>query len=344
MSEHRLRQSRASNSTAAAQADWASRQAVKLGPARFESWTRRAEIIEHTGAWTQLLAEAEQVIQAQTNNAYAWHSKARAHEALRQFDAVTLSCDRALEICQRDPFFQADTNLHRSLRLKRGAANRQLGRLAEASADISAAYGIALRDLRAGTNHLDLGAFYNGGGEQGFPNGLQRLAGIDFDVRGWIHLDLRLVWSTRTDLPERVDDIPVGRTCARLHFLHTATLASHLAPGRTGAPEEVFDAPLGVAVGRYVIHYADGEQTDLPILHGRDVRDYWHFPESSPDDPALVVAWTGATAESRRVGAATRLYKQTWDNPRPEAPIRTLDFVHARTHAVPILVAITVEP
>ena len=27
----------------------------------------------------------------------------------------------------------------------------------------------------------------------------------------------------------------------------------------------------------------------------------------------------------------------TWENPRPDVPIRSLDFVHAKTHAVPIL-------
>jgi hypothetical protein len=215
---------------------------------------------------------------------------------------VLPACDRALEICRLDAFFQSDTNLLRSLRLKRGTALRHLGRFTKAGPDIAAALGLPPRDPQTGTNLIDLSAFYNGGGGQDFAKGLQHLAGTDFDLRGWIHLDLRLVWPQRTDLPERVDGIPIQQTCQRLHFLHTATLASHLAPG------------------------------------------YWNFPESTPDDPALVVAWTGVAAPSRPHDATTRLYKQTWENPRPDAPIRSVDFIHTRTHAVPILVAITAEP
>src|SRR5262249_17866135 len=100
---------------------------------------------------------------------------------------------------------------------------------------------------------------------------------------------------------------------------------------------------LGQAVGHYVIHYADGGQTEIAIRHGRDVRDYWRFPTGIPDDPSLTVAWTGSSVDSRLQHATTRLYKQTWENPRPEVLIQTLDFVHARTHATPVLVAITAE-
>ena len=74
------------------------------------------------------------------------------------------------------------------------------------------------------------------------------------------------------------------------------------------------------------------------------MRDYFHFLESSPDDSAPVVAWTGSNAQSRKIGTTLRLYKQTWVNPRPDVPIRSLDFVHGKAHAVPILVGITVEP
>jgi hypothetical protein len=43
-------------------------------------------------------------------------------------------------------------------------------------------------------------------------------------------------------------------------------------------------------------------------------------------------------------GAALRLYVSSWDNPRPEAQLATLDYVSAMTDSAPILIAITVVP
>jgi hypothetical protein len=223
-------------------------------------------------------------------------------------------------------------------------ALRHLGRLREAGADNAAVFGLPARAPAASTNLIDLGLFYNGGGIEGFPGSVQRLAGTDFDFRGWIHLDLRLVKPDVMDFPERVNDIPIEQLCRRLHFLHTLTSSSYRSRKADDTWEEAFHVPLGTVVGRYVIHYADAQKAEISINYGRDVRDWWHYSESAPDDPALIVAWEGSDAQSRRHGATTRLYKSTWQNPRSDVAIRSLDFVHAKTYAVPVLVAITVEP
>jgi len=75
-------------------------------------------------------------------------------------------------------------------------------------------------------------------------------------------------------LPERVNNIPIGRQCRRLHFLHTIGHSSYISRGANGVREEKFRVPFGVVVGHYVVHYADGEEIKIPIEHGRDVRDY----------------------------------------------------------------------
>jgi len=341
---HLLQQSPQPGTPEAARVEWASRQAVKFAPLDARVWRQRIDVVLHTGGWTNLLAESERMIELHPGNAYFWNSKARGLEAIEQWDAMLAACDRTLEIWHREKHFQADRDLRRDTLFKRIIAFRQLGRLAEAGADNTVAWDLPARDSHAGSSLIDLGLFYNGGDRQEFPGRVQRLAGTDFDFRGWIHLDFR---GTRPDikgLPELVDGIPVEQACRRLHFLHTLSHASKTEPGMGGVREEKLRVPFGVEVGHYTIHYADGAQVNIPIVHGRDVRDYFDWPSSSRDDPALVVAWTGATADSRRVGAKTRLYKSTWDNPRPDVPIRALDFVHARTHAVPILVAITAEP
>jgi hypothetical protein len=101
---------------------------------------------------------------------------------------------------------------------------------------------------------------------------------------------------------------------------------------------------MGATVGYYIIHYADGKKVDIPIIHGRDIRDFSHLPEASADDPSLTVAWIGQSENSRRHKGEARLYKSVWENPRPRVLIRSLDFVQGDTHGVPILLAITAEP
>ncbi len=343
LSKHHLRQSQTPASPAAAQADWASRQAVKCAPQDWWSWHFRGKVLEHTGAWTNLLMEADRVIQFQPDNHHAWNWKALAFEKNQTWDAAVVAFTRALELGDRKKRFDSEPLIRTEILLNRANALRQLGRMDEATADNLAGYRLAPRDPQAQRSLIDLSAFYNGGAPEDFPGVVLRLAGTDFDFRGWIHLDVRLINPDVTNLPERVNDIPIDRRCRRLHFLHTAVGSSYVSREGDGERVEKFRIPTGVAVGHYLIHYADGQQTDIPILHGLDVRDYWWFPESAPDDPALVAAWTGSSPHSRQKGATTRLYQSTWENPRPDTPIRSLDFVHGKTHAVPILVAITAE-
>jgi hypothetical protein len=201
-------------------------------------------------------------------------------------------------------------------------------RRAEAISIRFASFNTRARNPPAAATLVDLRPFYNGGEAEEFAGGLQRLAGTDFDARGWIQLDVSRPEPWNTSLPKRVNGIVIGQRCQRLHFLHTAVW---------------MDLPMGVAIGYYLVHYEDGEVGNIPIIHGRDVRDYTHLPGSPPDNPALIVAWIGASENSRKHGGEARLYKRTWENPRPDVPIRSIDFVHGNTHGTPILVAITAE-
>jgi WD40 repeat protein/tetratricopeptide (TPR) repeat protein len=343
MAQHYAEQSQSSDSLADARAAWASSQAIKFAPWDSKAWYYRRKALERSGDWTRLLADADQAIQAQPTNACAWAAKAHALEALEKFAAMLTACNHAMESWQADPNIQWDLPLRSDILRRRSLAFRRLGKLSEAAADNTAAYGLAARDSEAGLNLIDLGAFYNGGATEEFPGGIAHLGGTDFDFRGWIHLDPGQALPQAPPLPKRIDGIPIQRQCRHLHFLHTVGAASRISPMANGGREEKLNVPLGTAVGHYIIHYTDGEHVEIPIVHGRDMRDYWFFPEYSTGNPDLISAWTGSSQSSRREGATTRLFKSSWVNPRPDVPIDTLDFVHADTHAAPILVAITAE-
>lgn len=104
MAGHHLRQTPTPRDLACA--DWASRQAVKFASESSLPWQQRIEVIQHTGGWTQLMAEAEQVIQSQPANAYAWISRSRCLTELGQFEAEAGSAT-ALESWNREPSYQA---------------------------------------------------------------------------------------------------------------------------------------------------------------------------------------------------------------------------------------------
>jgi hypothetical protein len=119
-----------------------------------------------------------------------------------------------------------------------------------------------------------------------------------------------------------MNGIIVGQTCRRLHFLHGT---------RTFAVD-------GKRIGYYTVHYVDGREQEIPILYGLDLRELRSPREGKKQATRVKVAWTGLAA----AGDVQRLFKLTWENPWPEAPIARLDFV-ALAEAMPLLVALTAD-
>jgi serine/threonine protein kinase/WD40 repeat protein len=197
--------------------------------------------------------------------------------------------------------------------------------------------GIPPRDSQATPEQIDLAPVYNvrldeswfGGARENslgnLPSGLQRLAGVSFDVRGIVQLAGREF--ERGEYGNRANNIVIARSCRRLHFLH-ATQNSGVA---------------GQAIGRYVIHYSSGAEAVAPIVYGYTVRDWWK-KSGEPASPAgLVEAWTGTNREASANGTTIRLFRWTWENPLPGVEIRSLDFISNNTQCAPFLVAITAE-
>ncbi len=220
------------------------------------------------------------------------------------------------------------------------------------------------RDPKAGPLQIDLDRYYTGVLDACFfpnwsegefdddlsdvPTGLQRLAGVSFDIRGVVWLrwappfpaDAAFRASCH-DFPERVDGIAIGRKFRRLHVLHAATTYN---AGDTKFLKGPGGKPLAVAA--YVLHYADGTRHEHEVVYGRDLRNWWWGGRG--DSEAAVeratVAWTGSNAVTERYEAKLRLFLSTFENPRPDVEVVGVDFVSKLTPAAPFLVAITVEP
>ena len=166
----------------------------------------------------------------------------------------------------------------------------------------------------------------------GLPVGLIVLGGVTFDVRGVIQLRRAEpsggVWQKRWERPPgRVEGIPVGRAFHRLHAL-LATDEKE-AEGRT--------------VGRLAWRHVDGERVEFPIVYGEHVRCWWEWPNDPSGIKRGRVAWRGSNPAAARENATLRLYVSTWENPRPDVEVQTLDLVSELAEAAPFVIAITVE-
>jgi hypothetical protein len=204
---------------------------------------------------------------------------------------------------------------------------------------LGASHGIPLRDPRAKPELIDLSRHYNAalGGNwlhgrrsndlASLPTGIQRLAGTAFDVRGLVQLSTAGYRLTNW-YPDHVEGIGTTQRCSRLHFLHA------------GANGE----KAGVKVGHYLVHYANGQSVEVPLIYAEDLRDWWLLPNRSQKVSRAVLAWEGTNAASAAVSATLRLFKLTWVNPTPQTVVQSIDFVSGHSECAPFLVAITAEP
>ncbi|MHA3772327.1 hypothetical protein ACXR0O_12405 [Verrucomicrobiota bacterium sgz303538] len=166
------------------------------------------------------------------------------------------------------------------------------------------------------------------------PSGEQVFNSIRFKVEdGYIRLGSR----AEREKPEKVQGIEVGMPVSKLYFLHGTGYGSYGAPG---GPIYVED---GTPIGEYTVHYEDGSTTSIPIVYGADVRDWWSWGKSVEVSRGKI-AWEGMNDASREEKQLIRLYLTTWENPKPDKKVVSLDYVSTfKSAAAPFCVAITAE-
>jgi hypothetical protein len=205
------------------------------------------------------------------------------------------------------------------------------------------------RDANASRNLIDLSMHYNAlldvpwillsheayldNDLSNLSTGTLTLSNVLFDVRGLIRLDA--ITNTffhgaiAIPYPVAVRDIQVGSKCRRIHVLH-------------GAEDSV---PDGTVICRYILHYADGSQHEIPVLYGRDVRAWWELDaDINSQSDRGIVAWRGTNPAVAERGGQLRLYLSSFEIPRPDAEVKTIDLVSALTRCAPFLIALTIEP
>lgn len=200
---------------------------------------------------------------------------------------------------------------------------------------------IPARDRSLPGNLVDLSAYFThplthllerpGGTSQ--PNqlsaGTHIIQRVLFDLRGLVQPMLpRGFFGGGGRRPIRpVAEIQIGQAVRRIHFLN-------------GASESTQD---GIPIGAFLIHYEDGRQVSLPILHGVDVIDFLRAPTPEQLANGLPIPWIWPAPSGGTPMPALHFYTRAWENPRPEQVIARVDFFAGSEASQPLLLAITVE-
>jgi hypothetical protein len=82
---------------------------------------------------------------------------------------------------------------------------------------------------------------------------------------------------------------------------------------------------------------------ECPIEYGEDVRQWWEWRDEPAETSRARIVWRGSNPPAVREGASLRLYLSTWENPRSDVEVQTLDLVSELAGAAPFVIAITVE-
>lgn len=133
------------------------------------------------------------------------------------------------------------------------------------------------------------------------------------------------------NLPAEITGIPVNLKADALFFLHTARLDRRRSDREREANQRV-------ELCRYVIHYADGQTAEVPILAEVDID---HFVQREPAAlPGAALAWSAKFDDADESAVA---YAKQWNNPRPTVAIQSVDLVYGpdKDRGVPALLALT---
>jgi hypothetical protein len=93
-----------------------------------------------------------------------------------------------------------------------------------------------------------------------------------------------------------------------------------------------------------VVHYADNQTREIPIIYGKQVVDWWFDPKHPFEPTDARVAWTGVNEAAEAYGKSLRICQFTWENPLKETEVTSISLFSRSTMSAPFVIAITIDP
>ena len=126
------------------------------------------------------------------------------------------------------------------------------------------------------------------------PGGDQTFGGVKMKIEPGI---IQLGSSVLETMPAKVEGIKVDGKCSKIHILHATQFGG--GPNKEGSPWFVKD---GTPIGEYVVKFEDKSSLSVPIVYGKDVRD-WFFADGEPETERSKIVWTEENTFATSVGA-----------------------------------------
>ena len=167
----------------------------------------------------------------------------------------------------------------------------------------------------------------------------QEFEGVTFKIAdSFLQLGSKLLKEPK---PDKVEGIKVDKKFSRLHLLQATGYGSN--QRGLAIEEDPNFISDDIQIAEYRIHYENGTIEKVPVIYGKDVRDWW-FRDTDKGVSKGKIAWRGENEVAKQSGKKIRLYVSSWKNPHPEMKVTSIDFVKVGdTPAGPFCVAITVE-
>lgn len=162
---------------------------------------------------------------------------------------------------------------------------------------------------------------YEGTLIESITSGMHQIGGIDFEIRGLVHLAGK---EFPIPFPEEAA-IPLDRHSPVIHILH----------GTVG------EAPLNSRTATLLFELENGETDRAEIIYGKNVETRWFDPQLEGEQRNSKATWVSAA--NPRASKSLRLYVSSWKNPWPDVRIRSIGFLSEMNVSAPFMVAITAE-
>ena len=293
----------------AQRAEDAAARLLELAPGSSVGWQVKGLALERLGRHQEALDALSHANPASPDATY-WQTKAVVLEHLGRPEEALQAFTRAIEVARAKSQPVARHYLQRSRFFQRQ------GRLPEATEDACVARGIPKRASATPADLVDLSVSYTvpltslplldpgqaGGCE--LPPGVQTFGGVNFDVRGVVFFP-----PTAGTTPI---SIPVKSRCRGLHFLQAAY---------------AYSLGDGQSCGKYTVRYADHRTEEIPLVLGRNIRDWWCYEGKPVDSVDAPLVWVGITKTKIEAPPPVFpcLYLMSWTNPLPDVEIVQLD-------------------
>ena len=100
---------------------------------------------------------------------------------------------------------------------------------------------------------------------------------------------------------------------------------------------------MGIRIAKLVLNYEDKSQQEIFIRYGVNVLDWWKTKDDAVLDKNTEVAWTHSNSMATKSQATLRLFRTTFQNPKPDKAVRSIDYVATASLAASFMVGLTVE-